>query len=54
MIWSPAFSSEASVIFVAFGAGSAANTAVGSSDSSMTSASRTDRSRLLCPLFFKI
>ena len=36
-----------------FAFGVAAKTAVGSSDSSMTSASRTDRSRLLCPLIFK-
>ena len=51
-IWSPAFSVEASVTSVAFGV--AANTAVGSSDSSITSASSTDSRRLLSPLFFKI
>ena len=51
----PVTNSSADVTFLKVcGAGPAANTAVGSSDSSMTSASRTDRSRLLCPLFFKI
>ena len=50
----PVTSSSADLTFLkVFAVASAASTAVGSSDSSMISASRTDRSRLLCPLIFK-